>query len=256
MTRAVVVTRDEPRDGPLSASLRGRGLEVLWWPVVRIGPPADARPLEEALGRAAEFDWIVLTSRHAVETVASRLAAPPARVRIAAVGAATAEALRERGWSAAVVPRESGAAALVSALTPHLEPGSRVLFPASSRALPTIAAELRRLGAQVCQVEAYRNEAAAPETSTWEAAIEAGKVGAVTFTSPSCVEELEHALGRGAFERLLAGARHRSACAVALGPTTAQALSARGIEPALAEPATLEGLAEQAHRILIRMNGR
>ena len=39
--------------------------------------------------------------------------------------------------------------------------GLRVLYPASSRALPTIAAGLRQLGAEVLQVEAYRTEGAA-----------------------------------------------------------------------------------------------
>lgn len=245
MTRAVVITRDEPRDGPLGANLRARGLDVLWWPVVRIGPPADPRPLEEALARAAEFDWIVFASRHAVDAVASRCETPP-RARIAAVGSATAAALREHGWNPEVVPADAHADALVAALASHITRGARVLFPASSRALPTLSDELRRLGAEVLQVEAYRNEAAPLDLAACRAAIEAGAVGAVTFTSPSCVEELEHALGPDAFERLLA----KRAFAVALGPTTAGALSARGIEPVLASPPTLEGLAATTSQIL------
>jgi uroporphyrinogen III methyltransferase / synthase len=266
MTRAVVVTRDEPRDGPLGASLRAHGLEVLWWPVVRIAPPADPRPFEEALARAAEFDWIVFASRHAAEAVASRCLSPP-RARIAAVGAATAAALRAHGWTPEVVPAEAHADALVAALAARIAPGARVLFPASSRAMPTLGEGLRGLGAQVLQVEAYRNEAASLDVVAARAAIDAGTVGAVTFTSPSCVDELEHALGRETFARLLAGRLPGSASgrtgtagkaangggpafAVALGPTTAGALSARGIEPVLASPATLEGLAATSSHIL------
>jgi len=260
MTRAVIVTRDEPRDGPLGASLRARGLEVLWWPVVRIAPPADPRPLDEALARAAEFDWIVFASRHAVEAVASRCAAP-ARARhprIAAVGDATAAALRTHGWKPEVVPADAHADGLVAALADHIQPGARVLFPASSRALPALGEGLRRLGAQVLQVEAYRNEAAPLDRPACRAAIEAGAIGAVTFTSPSCVEELERALGHDAFERLFANCALRDApgrsagsvFAVALGATTAGALSARGIEPVLASPASLEGLAATTSQLL------
>jgi uroporphyrinogen-III synthase len=263
MKRAVVVTRDEPRDGPLGASLRARGLEVLWWPVVRICPPDDPRPLEEALAHAAEFDWIVFASRHAVEAVAPRCP-PPKGARIAAVGASTAAALRAHGWDPEVVPDEAHADALVAALAAHLAPGARVLLPASSRALPALAYGLRRLGARVVQVEAYRNEAAPLDVKACRATIESGAVGAVTFTSPSCVEEFEHALGRETFGRLLAkragaapgtgaGARGEGggpAYAVALGPTTAGALSARAIEPVLASPATLEGLAATTSQIL------
>ncbi|MGH8217658.1 MAG: uroporphyrinogen-III synthase [Steroidobacteraceae bacterium] len=266
MTGAVVVTRDEPRDGPLGTSLRARGLEVLWWPVVRISLPAEPQPLEEALARAAEFDWIVFASRHAVEAVASRCRQPQG-ARIAAVGAATAAALRAHGWTPDVAPAEGHAEALVAALAAHVTPGAHVLFPASSRALPTLGEGLRRLGARVLQVEAYRNEAAPLDVAACRATIDAGVVGAVTFTSPSGVEELEHALGRDAFARLLAQrmcvraergpaergpAERGPAFAVALGPTTAGALAARGIEPILAAPATLEGLAATTSQNLNR----
>jgi len=67
----------------------------------------------------------------------------------------------------------------------------------------------------------------------------------VTFASPSAVDELEHALGKEAFDRLLS-----AAAAVAIGPTTARALTDRGHTPALAESATLQGLAHTTHRIL------
>jgi len=251
-TRAVVVTRDEPRDGPLGASLRARGLEVLWWPVVRISAPADPRALEEALARVAEFDWIVFASKHAVEAIASRCQSPPG-AHIAAVGAATAAALRAHGWNPEVIPADAHADALVVALTGQISPGARVLFPSSSRALPTLGEGLRRLGARFVQVEAYRNEGAALDVGAARAAIDAGAVGAVTFTSPSCVDELERALGRDVFERLLAGAASNGsgpAFAVALGPTTAGALAERGIEPVLASPATLDGVAATASRLL------
>src|SRR5579875_511244 len=278
MSRAVVVTRDEPRDGPLSASLRARGLEVLWWPVVRISPPEDPRPLEDALARIADFDWIVFTSRHAVETVASRVTFPlrgsVAHVRVAAVGAATDAALRARGWDPEVTPAEPGAEALIAALAPHITPGARVT-----------------------QVEAYRNDAAPIDVSGCRAAIDSGAIGAVTFTSPSCVDELARALGRESFQRLLGAAaepQRRAASstratgpaaapgsgpaaapgsgpaaapgsgpaaapgigpafAVALGPTTARALAAHGIGPVVARPPTLDGLADTTHRLL---NGR
>src|SRR5579875_1249463 len=229
MSRAVVVTRDEPRDGPLSASLRARGLEVLWWPVVRISPPEDPRPLEDALARIADFDWIVFTSRHAVETVASRVTFPlrgsVAHVRVAAVGAATDAALRARGWDPEVTPAEPGAEALIAALAPHITPGARVLFPASSRALPALGGGLRRLGARVTQVEAYRNDAAPIDVSGCRAAIDSGAIGAVTFTSPSCVDELARALGRESFQRLLGAAaepqRRAASSTRATGPAAA-----------------------------------
>jgi uroporphyrinogen-III synthase len=241
----VVVTRSEAADGPLSSELRNLGLPVLLWPAVAV-EMAEKGPLEEALNHAASFDWIVFASRHAVATVTQILPTPPKGVRVAAVGQATAQVLRQRGWPVDLLPAESNAAALVESFAAVGVKGLRVLFPASSRALPTIAAGLTQLGAEVVQVEAYRTESsAALDVEDCRSWISRGGIGAVTFASPSAVDELEHALGKVDFDRLLSGA-----AAVAIGPTTARALTDRGHTPALAESATLQGLAHTTHRLL------
>ena len=246
--RRVVVTRSEAADGPLSSELRSLGLAVLLWPAVAV-EMAEKGPLEEALERAASFDWIVFASRHAVAAVTQILPKPPGGVRIAAIGQATAQVLRQRGWPVDLLPPDANAAALVEAFEATAAvKGSRVLFPASSRALPTIATGLTQLGAEVVQVEAYRTESSATlDVEDCRCWISRGGIGAVTFASPSAVEELEHALGKTDFDRLLC-----SATPVAIGPTTARALTDRGHTPALAESATLHGLAHTAHRLLHR----
>jgi uroporphyrinogen-III synthase len=246
--RRVVVTRSEAADGPLSSELRSLGLPVLLWPAVAV-EMAEKGALEDALERAASFDWFVFASRHAVAAVTQILPKSPGGVRVAAVGQATAQVLRQRGWPVDLLPSDANAAALVEAFeTTGAMKGSRVLFPASSRALPTIATGLTQLGAEVVQVEAYRTESSATldveDCRSW---ISRGGIGAVTFASPSAVDELEHALGKTDFDRLLS-----TATAVAIGPTTARALSDRGHTPALAESATLHGLAHTAHRLLQR----
>ena len=245
--RPVVVTRAEGSDGPLSRELRGMGLEVLSWPAVSIAA-ADLTALAAALGAVQAFRWIVFASRHAVAAVLERLPAAPPGVRIAAVGRATAQVLRQRGWPVDLLPEEASAAALVAAFAAQwtrADEGARILFPASSRALPTIAAGLTQLGARVTQVEAYRTEAATLDVAQCRAWIARGAVGAVTFASPSAVTELAQALGDEDFERLLS-----EAAAVAIGRTTARELSARGHAAVVAESATLHGLALTTLRLL------
>ena len=265
----VVVTRSESRDGPLSSELRNLGLPVLLWPAVTV-EMTETGPLQAALANITSFQWIVFASRHAVAAVTDLVATPPAGVRIAAVGQATAQVLRQRGWPVDLLPTEANAAALVDAFAaasatatasatagagtnaaaPAVE-GARILFPASSRALPTIAAGLKQLGAEVLQVEAYRTESSnALDVENCRSWIARGNIGAVTFASPSAVDELEHALGKDDFDRLLS-----SAAAVAIGPTTAKALTERGHTPALAESATLQGLAHTTHRLLENSDG-
>ena len=145
--RPVVVTRAEGSDGPLSRELRGLGLTVLSWPAVSIAR-ADPGALDAALAEAESFGWIVFASRHAVAAVLERLPAAPAGVRIAAVGRATAQVLRQHGWPVHLVPEEPNAAELIAAFAARWseeDAGVAILYPASSRALPTIAAGLTQL---------------------------------------------------------------------------------------------------------------
>jgi uroporphyrinogen III methyltransferase/synthase len=241
----VVVTRAEGADGPLSRELRDLGLEVLLWPAVSV-EPADAAPLAAALAQLHSFQWVVFASRHAVAAVLGQVAQAPAGLRVAAVGQATAQVLRQRGWRVDLVPAEASAAALVAALAAQESiSGARVLYPASSRALPTMATGLASLSAQVTQVEAYRTERAALDVAECHDWIARGAVAAVTFASPSAVAELAQALGEADFGRLLT-----TAPAVAIGTTTARELSARGHRAVVAASATLQGLAQTTLRLL------
>lgn len=247
--RPVVVTRAEGSDGPLSRELRELGLRVLSWPAVSVAR-ADSAALETALGEVHTFGWIVFASRHAVAAVLERLPQAPARVRIAAVGKATAQVLRQRGWPVDLTPEEASAAALIAAFAARWstdDAGVRMLYPASSRALPTLAAGLRQLGASVTQVEAYRTETGSLDVEECRVWIARGGIGAVTFASPSAVSELAQALGETDFQRLLT-----ESAAVAIGRTTAAELNAHGQEAVVAESATLHGLAVTTLRLLQR----
>jgi uroporphyrinogen-III synthase len=245
--RPVVVTRAEGGDGPLCRELRSLGLHALLWPAVRV-TPANSAPLATALAAAGSFDWIVFASRNAVAAVLARLPEAPPGVRIAAVGKATAQVLRQRGWPVNLVPDEGNAAALVAAFAAQWPQGTarvKVLYPASSRALPTIAVGLKQLGAEVTQVEAYRTEGAALDVAECRAWIARDAIGAVTFASPTAVTELARALGDKDFRRLLSGA-----AAVAIGRTTARELAARGHSAVVAQSPTLEALALTTLRLL------
>lgn len=245
MSWPVVVTRDESSDGPLSRELRALGLTVLSWPVLRIEPAADFGPLEQALRQLNEFDWVVFASQHAVNEVVRRVPVAPAYLNIAAVGSSTAQALTAAGWTVSAVPDEQSAEGLVALLTPQLKPGARVLFPAGSRSLPTLRTGLAAAGARVTQVEAYATAASDLDIKSCHHWVKRRSVGAVTFTSPSAVVELDRALGSVAFDQLLEGAT-----AISLGPTTGRSLASRGYPSVLAMPPTLTGMAHTTFRLI------
>src|SRR5215469_12464528 len=126
-------------------------------------------------------------------------------MRTAAVGRATAAVLKQHGWPVDLVPAEPSAASLVAAFAASGSArGARILYPASSRALPTLATGLTQLGAEVTTVEAYRMvSGTALDVEDCRSWIAREGVGAVTFASPSAVAELESALGQEDFARLL-----------------------------------------------------
>lgn len=237
----VVVTRDEPENGPLARLLRARGLRAQHWPTIRIAAPADPAPLEEALASLADFDWVVFTSPRAVDAVLERVGTPGRLPRIAAVGESTASALEAVGWAVDLVPATQTGDALVTALVEAgMGAGTRLLFPASAIARDTVPDGLGEAGVVVVQVEAYRTEPAPLDRISCRAAMKSGAVSLITFTSPSTVENLETALGQELFE--MARTRMR---AVAIGPTTGEAARRAGFDVVIAESHSLEGLAER-----------
>jgi uroporphyrinogen-III synthase len=121
------------RQEELAKALRREGFEVESCPLVRI------EPLSGPPVRAADYDWLVLTSRNAVEALFRRLEGPLPRV--AAVGPGTAEALRRHGAEPALVARVSTQEGLAAEL--REKPG-RVLFAGAQGARGVLA---RTLGA-------------------------------------------------------------------------------------------------------------
>ena len=263
----VVVTRDEPVGGPLAQRLAAAGARVLHWPAVKIAPPADPLPLERAMATLESFDWLALTSVHAVAALAATAAAAavataadgtasratlPPGLRCAVVGEATAAAVREQGWRVDRLPEEFSTEALVRAFAAAGDARARILFPASDRAADTLIDGLVALGAEVVRVEAYRTVSAALDAAPCLAAASRGEIDVVTFASPSAVDGLAEALGEAQLAQLLA---HTAVAAI--GATTSGALAHRGRPAdAIADRATLDGLVGAALSAHIRFTER
>lgn len=243
--RRVVVTRDEePVDGRLGRALRSLGLPVLHWPTTAILPPEDPTELEALRETASSYDWVVFTSRNGVEAVAEVVGSAPEGVAVAVVGDKTAEAARAAGWTPTLVGEGTGEE-LGRALLSRLDGPVRILLPTTSRAPDTLPTLLRGAGHRVDRIAAYRTGLAGPDPAVCRDPIEGGEVGVVTFTSPSAVDGLVRALPADLLERLV-----RTSRAVAIGPTTAEAVAAAGWSPVQARDTSLEGVAARAAELL------
>lgn len=241
--RRIAVTRaDEQGVGGLSDRLAALGAEVLAIPLTRIEPVNPAL-LREALTRLAAggYDWVVFTSRNGVRLTCEALRAttgsldPLRAVRLAAVGAATAERLAAEGLAVAVIPERFLAEGLVDAMASRDDVrGTRVLYPTAEGARDVIPEGLAALGATVELVHAYRSAPDPRGAEALRAAIEEGPVDLVTFAAPSAVHAWVDALGP---------AQARQIPCATIGSVTSTAAREAGIPVVVeAEESTIPGL--------------
>lgn len=242
--RTILVTRARHQAGRLAEALRQVGAEVVEIPAIAIVPPDSYAELDRALGNLAQYAWLIVTSANAVEALRARLAVVGipaealAHLKIAAVGSATAAALRELGLAVAVTPAEYVAESLVEAVGSRVD-GQRVLLARAAVARDVIPDALRTRGATVDVVDAYRT--VIPEESVTAIRTIFGPNGrvpdAATFTSSSTVTNFA-ALLRAADVVAPAGMK-----TVSIGPVTSGTLRELGWEPAAeADPHDLAGL--------------
>jgi uroporphyrinogen III methyltransferase/synthase len=233
--RRILVTRPKEQAMELVRRLEDEGAEAVEAPMIRIGPPEDYGPLDDACARVAEFDWIVFSSANAVEAFIERLLGGPQDLRalkgvkLCVVGPSAAESLMEYGLKVDLLPAEYRADAVVRAITAvGSVRGLRVLLPHADIGREVIADALRRQGAEVTEVVAYQTLATDPEgegePDIYRLLLE-HRIDVVTFTSASAVRNFVRVLGAEPAADLL-----RTTIVAAIGPVTAEAATQLGLQ--------------------------
>jgi uroporphyrinogen III methyltransferase/synthase len=232
--KRILVTRPREQAAELVDQLEAMGAEAVEAPMIRIVPPEDFGPLDGVCQRIAMFDWIVLSSANAVDSLIQRLLASPhdlrelKGVKLCAVGTATAARLARHGLKVDLTPAEFRAEAVVEAISEAVEvKGLHVLLPRADVGREIIAEELRERGADVTEVVAYRTVAEPEregELDVYRMLLER-RIDVVTFTSPSAVRSFVQMLGAEPASDLL----HATVVAC-IGPVTADAAERFNIE--------------------------
>jgi uroporphyrinogen III methyltransferase/synthase len=234
-TRPSALTHDD-----LTDQLRRLGAEVLSQPAIVIGEPADWRPLDEALARVGNFDWIVFSSVNGVSYFFRRLletgrdARHLSRAKLAAIGPTTAQELERYHLRADLVPGEFRAEALADALAEKAA-GRRFLLIRASRGREVLAERLSAAGAAVEQVVAYSSRDVEQPDASIAARLAAGEIDWITVSSSSIARSLAQLFG----ECL------RRAKLASISPVTSVTLRELGFSPAAeATTFTAAGLVE------------
>ena len=202
--KRILVTRTREQAGTLSERLLSLGAVPVEFPTIRIVPPQDWGPLDNALKRlcASGYDWLVFTSANGVNICFERLRTLGYRsnnlgnARVAAIGPATATALAQQGISADLVPDEYIAESVAASLIDDAKQkgvslqGKRVLLARAAGARKVLVTELQRAGAIVDEVAAYYTIAVAGDDERGQEVVrllQSHRLDTITFTSSSTV---------------------------------------------------------------------
>jgi uroporphyrinogen III methyltransferase/synthase len=238
--RRVLVTRPLDQAETLCSRLSELGAECLVQPAIQIGLPADWQPVDAALARLDEFDWLVFSSANGVKFLLDRLHAVGGdlrqlgRIRLAAMGPGTAEELARYHLRADAQPEQYRAEELAALLQREAR-GKRYLLARASRGREVLSEELTAAGAKVEQIVVYSSDdvpAADPEIA---ALLSDGKIDWITVTSSAIARSLARMFGDNLRRSRLAS----------ISPITSGTLRELGYPPsAEAKVYTMDGVVE------------
>jgi uroporphyrinogen III methyltransferase / synthase len=240
--KRVLITRPREQAGEFAAALIAAGAAPVFLPVIEIVPVNDFSTFDHALQSLDQYDWLVLTSIHAVDAFFQRFAvleikSIPAQLRVAAVGARTANALSVHGIRVDHVPQEYSAEGVLFGLKENIH-NKRFLLPQSNLANRTLADGIRLAGGVVDEVIAYQNVTASLDVHGLEE-LRAG-VDVVTFASPSAVRNFIQLLRENGLDPFNLAGAPLFAC---IGPVTRKTAEDAGFRNlAEAKEYTTDGL--------------
>ena len=225
--RSVVVTRAREQASGLAAQLADLGAEVIQFPTI------DIKPLEDysSVRNLGAYDWLIFTSANGVKCFWERLEAQGLDARalyglqVAAIGPATAQAVRTHGIAPDFVPEAYIAESVAEGLIGLGMDGKKVLLPRAREAREVLPEELRKAGAQVDVLPVYETVPAAAHRDEVLQRLEAGTLDAVTFGSSSTVDNFFAQIPADTIRNQPEGKRVKFA---SIGPVTTKTLAKYG----------------------------
>jgi uroporphyrinogen III methyltransferase/synthase len=214
--RTMVITRAESQAGEFVTELEKYGAKVLVCPTIEITDPESYARLDEALNDLYGYDWLIFTSVNGVDYFLRRAERQEIqvteldRLRVCAIGEATAERLRQATIHVDVVPAEFKAEGVFTALEQftggrEMMSGLNFLIPRAAVARDYLPKALEAAGARVDVVPAYRTVVPNQVDRGRLAATLAGGADCIAFTSSSTVRNLANLFDTLDLSGVLAG---------------------------------------------------
>jgi uroporphyrinogen III methyltransferase / synthase len=239
--KTFIVTRTREQAGALTEKLMEAGAEVFEVPTIKIEDPATFHSLDESIDtlKGRHYRWVIFTSPNGVRKFFERLQGKNldtrvlAGVAIAVIGPSTAEALKEFGLIADLMPESFRAEGILEKMS-ALE-GEKILLVRAQEARDILPESLREKGNSVDIAVAYRTVAPPESRKLLGDILRERSVDLVTFTSSSTAENFAALIQ----DRLII---EKMKC-VSIGPITSATARDLGFDVILeADEYTIEGL--------------
>lgn len=228
--KSVVVTRAREQASSLASLLSELGADVLQFPTIDIQPMSYPTAIDSYIHTIKQYDWIIFTSVNGVRFFWERLHAcnKDARafsgIQVAAIGPATAEAVREKGIHPDFVPEAYMSEGIVEGMVALGMENKRILLPRAKEAREVLPNELRNAGAIVDIIPVYETKPAIVFREEVLQRLEHGRLDCITFGSSSTVDNFFEQVP---VEKLQNGHRPKLAT---IGPVTSRTLKKYGFD--------------------------
>jgi uroporphyrinogen III methyltransferase/synthase len=246
MGKSIVVTRAREQASDLVQHLSDLGAECLECPTIKVAPPGDVKPLDRAMENLSSYDWLIFTSVNGVNFFFERLFQKNKDVRAlkdihtAVIGPATEKRLFDFGLKSDIVPESYRAESVVKAFAEKDVTGKKILLPRAKEARPVLPLELKKMGADVDEVEAYRTHGVKDNADVLLARLKERSIDMITFTSSSTAKNFHALFPNEDLKDLIQGVTIAS-----IGPITADTARDLGFDVHIvAESYTIPGLCQ------------
>ena len=243
--KCVAVTRPREQSTEFVSLLNAMGARTIEVPTIQFIPPTNRKALDDACNSAPTFDWIVFTSAKGVDAFMERYIAlgndvqSLDQVRFCAVGPATAAKIGDYQLVVDAVPKEYRGEAVAELLEQNVR-GASVLLPRADLASKNLPRALRRAGAEVHDVIAYRTIPEQSKRHEVSTMLIDKQIDVMTFTSASTVRNFVAMMGETSAPPLL-----ENTVVATIGPVTADAARSLGLTVTIVPKIhTVSGLVE------------
>ncbi|MDY0361984.1 MAG: uroporphyrinogen-III C-methyltransferase [Desulforegulaceae bacterium] len=244
--KTIMITRARAQASSLVEKLLSLGAECIEYPTIKIVEPDDKTSLFESIENVQTYDWLIFTSVNGVKHFFKALFEKGSDVRVlgslktAVIGPATRDELKKYGINTDVFPESYRAESVVEAFENIDIKGKKILIPRAMEARSVLPDELKKMGAVVNEVTAYKTIPQSDKKDEILSDFLNGKIDMVTFTSSSTVKNFKALFTEEEFKSIILKFKP-----VSIGPITTDTAVELGLTPQItADEYTIDGLVD------------